>query len=165
MSTNPQFPSSKKNHDIVENEAGSLGSKGSAPLEVTRVCGEDGVEFGTFANVDSTTGRVEKVASGDTAVHGIALISNHADDYANRKYNIDDQVALARREYFFVKIDEANKPDVGGEVRISNKAGIKGYLTSDAADSKAAAEGITIEAVFDTVAEVYLEGKASIALA
>lgn len=163
--TNPTYPSNKKNWDIAEKEAGSVGSTDNAALEVTRRVGTDGVEFGVFINVDSVTGLVDKVAAGDALVHGVALIDNLAQDYENRQYKIDDKAAVARRGYFMVKIDVNNKPVVGGVVRISSAASLEGYLTTNAVGSKIAAEGIAIEAVFDTVAEVYLEGKAAIAVA
>ncbi len=163
MNTNPIFPDSKKAHDINEQQAGREGSQGSAPLEVTRESGVDGLEFGTFVS-KLANGKLKKVIAADTEVAGIALGSHLATDYANRKYNTDNKVALARRDFFTVKIDIANKPVAGGPVRISSAAGIEGYLTTDLTDSKLVAEGVEIEAVYDTIAEVYLEGKASIAL-
>ncbi len=159
------FASTKQIWDIEENEAGSVGSKGSAPLEFTKEVGTDGVEFGTFINVDSTTGKVDKLNAADLFVHGIALIGNLADGFHERVYNDGDIAAIARREYFFVKIDSANAPAVGGSVFISTAASLEGYLTSvDDVNSSEAADGIEIVAVFDNVAEVFLDGKAKIAV-
>jgi hypothetical protein len=165
QNTNPQYPSTKPTWDISELQAGGLGSKDPAALEITRDVGQDGIEFGTFVNFNTSTDKVEKIAAADTDCIGPALISNLADDYANRKYNTDDKCALGRRGYFLVKFQlGVPKPTPGGTVRISNGAGTEGYLTASATNSKVADKGITIEAVYDTVAEIYLEGKGVIAL-
>lgn len=158
-------PSTKPTWDISEGTPGRESAHDPAALEETFLVGEDGIEFGTFVTQDATTKKIEKMAVGNTNVAGLALVSNLAHDFENAKYGLDDKAAVAKRGYFYVKLDVNNIPAEGDAVRISFDANIEGYLTSNAVNSLAAAEGITIRRVFDTMAEVFLEGKGSIVVA
>lgn len=151
-------PGTKQIWDVNENEAGALGSFDPAALEITRDVGEDGLEFGIFVRLNA--GKAAKIIAASASVIGCTLISNLADDYENRKYNIDDKAAIGRRGYFWVKFDPANIPVVGGAVIVSTAANLEGYLTSlDDVTTNVVPAGVTIETVLDTTAEVYLEGK------
>ena len=159
------FPDSKQIWNINEGEAGSLSTKDSAPLQVTDISGIDGLEFGVFASRDTADeDRLKKPSSSFVKLAGVTMISNLAGDYANRKYNEDNQVATLRRGFAWVKIDPNNKPTVGSIPRVSFATDIEGYLTTDLTDSEIITSGVRIERVLDTVAEVYLAGLGDIPL-
>src|SRR5690348_15033434 len=98
VSSNPQYPQSRPVYNVTEKEAGSIGSIDIASMEAPTRNGLFAFDFGAFV-VNGANG-YDKVASGSTAVVGPALIGQLSRDYANRKYAVDDVVAVGRRGYF-----------------------------------------------------------------
>lgn len=153
------FPSTRQIHDIGESEPGAIASHDPAALEETEVADATLLLlFGIFGVID--TGKIREPQSGDTEFAGVVLIGNLAGDYENRKFIEKDTVPVARRGYWWVRIDTNNKPTKNGVVRISYDTGIEGFLTTNAVNSLLSAGGIRITQVLDTVAEVYLDGSA-----
>ena len=158
-----QYPNTKKIWDVNEQEAGSVAQSDPADLQVTEEIGEAGVEFGVFVCRDpGDQNKIKKFDGVFTNSAGVSLISNLASDYLNRKYGLGNAAAIARRGFFVVKIDVANKPVAGGAVILSAVAGKEGYLTSVGSPVGVVTGGVRIESVLDTVAIVYLEGKATL---
>lgn len=158
-----EFPSTKQIWNIGEGGAGFVAKTDPANLQVTEQAGEDGLQFGSFVARDAN---LMKLFDGVfTEIAGLALSDNFASDFENSKYNLDDKVAVARRGFYYVNIDTANLPVVGGVVKLSAVAGKEGYLTSSAGlVGILSGGGVRIEAVFDTVAVVYLDGKGELAV-
>lgn len=152
------YPQTRAVHSITEPAAGSKGTADPAETSAPTQKALFAFQFGTL--VVQGVGGYGEVAAGSTSVVGALPISTLAGDYKNLKHLVDDAVAPIRRGYLHVKVDPANKPVVGGPLRVSYAAGKEGWLTTEVANSKviAASAGIKLENVYDSVAEVYFSG-------
>ena len=152
-------PGAKPTWDISESEPGTIASKDPGALELIMVPEVDEIEFGIFLFTNLLTDiKVRPPNSGDVSISGVSLLSNSASDYKNRKYSIDDEIVMGMRGFYWIKTDPANPPNLG-IARVSHKAGIKGYLTSDASDSFLVSVNM-VTRVYENVAEIFLVGAA-----
>lgn len=147
----------RANWNIGENKAGQMGSHDPAALDFTLKV-KATVPFGRFVVNDA--GEMRVPTAGDLTLHGISLEDPQAaSDQENQQYLVDDIGAVARRGYYLVAIDPDDKPVVGGAVIVSLEAGQEGKLSSLVAGNiENLEEHITIVSVYDTVAEVYIDG-------
>ncbi len=155
----PSVPSSRPIHSISEPAAGSLGTYDPAAQEAPAQKVLTAFDFGAFVVAGSGGADVLGPATTQNLL-GVALVAQSSGDYANNAYLAADIAGIGRRGYYIAKIDPDNKPSVGGAIRVSFATDKKGWLTSSATSSLLIAQtsGIRIERVYDTVAEVYLNG-------
>ena len=155
----PTVPTSRPVSSISEPAAGSLGTYDPAAQEAPAQKVLTAFDFGAL--VAAGNGGADVVSSSTSQnLLGVALIANNSGDYANNAYLANDIAGIGRRGYYIVKIDPDNKPTAGGTIRVSFATGKKGWITSSATSSLLIAQtaGIRIERVYDTVAEVYMNG-------
>lgn len=157
----PTVPTSRPVSSISEPAAGSLGTYDPAAQQAPAQKALAALDFGAFV-VDGSGGADALGPATTQQLLGVALVAPNAEDYATSAYAANDIVGIGRRGYYIAKIDPDNKPSVGGAIRVSFATGKKGWLTSSATSSLLIAQtaGVRIERVYDTVAEVYLNGNA-----
>lgn len=153
----------RPNWNITEPVKGSVGSYDPGSVESSEIA-SGAIVFGRFVAKGASAHLVDPPANTDTVLEGVSLISDYAGNYANKAYIAQDVVAVARRGYFWVEIDPADKPAIGTTVLVSTAANKEGMLvgTPAAGVTLVVSEGVRITQVLDSVAEVYIAGDAKI---
>lgn len=151
----------RSNWNIGENKAGQQGSHDPAASDFTERV-KATIPFGRFVIRDASTKDMRVPTAGDLKLHGISLEDPQASsDQENQQYLVNDIGAFAKRGNYFVAIDPDDKPVVNGAVIVSLEGGQEGKLSSLVAGNiEGLEEHIRIVAVYDTVAEVYIDGAA-----
>lgn len=162
-----QFPQNRAVWNDTDVEAGEFSSADAGELTIPKKVSANfaaGLKFGVFASLDGDAAKTPE--SGDGLIIGVSAIVQNSDDFDNLNSKINTIASIARRGFIAVKIDVDNPPVVGGAINILLTAAKEGFLTSLGANVLviASTEGMRIERVGSTTAEVYLPGKATYAV-
>ena len=164
QNTDPTFPQNRPNWQTSGITPGNPGSHDPAALQISReveLANSALPQFGVFVS-PGAAGNITVVLVAGTEAVGIALVENNSRDFANRKYGKGDRAAVARRGFFWVKMDPANPlADTNAAIFISSATNLEGYVTSlNDITTSALGSGVSIESIKGDSVELYLDGSA-----
>ena len=173
MNKDPQFPQNRPIWNDTDIEAGEFVSFDPGQMSVSRkIAATRSLEVGVFAMQEAVdTLEVAAVRDDPTGefLAGVSIIDNNSKNYPSGPFDEKEIAPIARRGFVSVKINTANPPVVGQEThQISFEALKQGFIGGvGAASSRALSgtlSGVEVVRVGAEVAEVYLAGKALMAI-